>query len=118
MISPAARPAGRPLVTATGGILCGRCPASAVDRPGVGDSRLTGRTHRRRRPPTSKSAPGGLARATALETGMPDRYVTIGGVTVTERAAREALMALREAPGVMIRQPLSRAGSQLAGMDY
>ena len=49
---------------------------------------------------------------------MPDRYMTIGGVTVPEHAVREALTVLREAAGVMIRQPLSRAASPLAAMDY
>lgn len=49
---------------------------------------------------------------------MPGSYFTIGEVTVPEPAARDALTVLREAPGVMIRQPLSRAGNPLAAMDY
>jgi hypothetical protein len=45
-------------------------------------------------------------------------YYTIGGVTVHVTKIREALAILRESPGVMIRQPLSRAGNPLAAMDY
>ncbi len=49
---------------------------------------------------------------------VKNEYLTIGGVTVPVVAAREALTILREAPGVMIRQPLLRAGNPLAAMDY
>ena len=45
-------------------------------------------------------------------------YLTIGGMTVPARTAQEALAVLRESRGVMIRQPLLRAGNPLADMDY
>lgn len=45
-------------------------------------------------------------------------YITIGGVPATPDEAREALAILLESRGVMIRQPLARAGNRLAGMDY
>lgn len=47
-----------------------------------------------------------------------NEYLTIGGVTVSAAVAREALAVLRDAPGVMIRQPLLHEGNPLAAMDY
>lgn len=44
--------------------------------------------------------------------------VAIGGRTVTTEAADAALAVLRSAPGMMVRQPLTRAGSPLASCDY
>jgi hypothetical protein len=45
-------------------------------------------------------------------------YTTIAGVTVPTSTVPQALGVLRGAPGVMIRQPLRRAGNPLAAMDY
>jgi hypothetical protein len=45
-------------------------------------------------------------------------YYTVGGVTAHVTKIREALAILRESPGVMIKQPLARAGNPLAAMDY
>jgi hypothetical protein len=47
-----------------------------------------------------------------------NEYLAIGGVTVSATEAREALTVLQESKGVMIRQPLLRAGNPLADMDY
>jgi hypothetical protein len=47
-----------------------------------------------------------------------NEYLTIGGVTVSATEALKALTVLQESKGVMIRQPLLRAGSPLAAMGY
>jgi hypothetical protein len=47
-----------------------------------------------------------------------DEFVTLGGVTTTVAVVRQALATLREAPGVMVKQPLQRAGNPLAAMNY
>ena len=49
---------------------------------------------------------------------LNDRYLNIGGVAITDAAVLDALSVLRGAPGVMIRQPLSRTENPLAAMDY
>lgn len=47
-----------------------------------------------------------------------EKYLTITGVTVPMSAVRQAVSVLRDASGVMIRQPLLQAGNPLAAMDY
>jgi hypothetical protein len=42
----------------------------------------------------------------------------IGGVAVTAQQAEHALAVLRSSPGMMVRQPLQRAGNPLAACDY
>jgi hypothetical protein len=49
---------------------------------------------------------------------LSDRYLNIGGVATTDATVLDALSVLREAPGVMVKQPLSRTGNPLAAMDY
>jgi hypothetical protein len=44
--------------------------------------------------------------------------LVIGGVTVTPEQAHSALEILRSSSGMMIRQPLQRAGHPLAACDY
>lgn len=44
--------------------------------------------------------------------------MAVGGVTVPATEVQKAVAILQDAPGVMIRQPLSRAGNLLAAMDY
>jgi hypothetical protein len=44
--------------------------------------------------------------------------VIVGGVAVTIQQAEEALEVLRASSGMMVRQPLQRAGSPLAACDY
>jgi hypothetical protein len=42
----------------------------------------------------------------------------IGGICVSQEQAVHALDVLRESPGMMVRQPLQRAGNPLAACDY
>jgi hypothetical protein len=44
--------------------------------------------------------------------------VTIGGLSVTCAVAAHALAVLETSPGMMVRQPLRRAGSPLSSCDY
>jgi hypothetical protein len=50
------------------------------------------------------------------ELPAPESHV-IGGVTLTLADVRQALNILRSAPGIMVRQPLARAGHPLAGAE-
>jgi hypothetical protein len=44
--------------------------------------------------------------------------IDIAGTGYYEEDVRFARAVLADSPGVMVRQPLARAGSPLAGMDY
>ncbi|HEY6275906.1 MAG TPA: hypothetical protein VIX86_06200 [Streptosporangiaceae bacterium] len=44
--------------------------------------------------------------------------ITIGDSSYETEEVRAALGILIDAPGVMVRQPLARAGNALSGMDY
>jgi hypothetical protein len=54
---------------------------------------------------------------TVLRCALGRPAVTVGGVSLTMDEAASALKVLREAKGVMVRQPLERAGHPLAGAE-
>jgi hypothetical protein len=62
-----------------------------------------------RAPRPRKTKPSGPAKLNPIE---------IGGVSVAPEVAIEALETLKAAPGIMVRQPLAKAGNPLAKCDY
>jgi hypothetical protein len=62
-----------------------------------------------RQPRPKRTKPAGPAKLNPIE---------IGGVSVHPDVAIEALETLRQAPGIMVRQPLAKAGNPLAKCDY
>jgi hypothetical protein len=51
-------------------------------------------------------------------TPLADCPMVVGGITCTASSTATGLSVLLAAPGLMIRQPLARAGSPLASCDY